>query len=506
VDRSSIEIGTGESGITLSSGIDESGISGPGLDVLGLGGDDHGESSVVAGATPPDSDREPIDRDESGTDDHDVIDFGIAAAAGIAGGAAASFDQDTGGAPALEVAGKPARKRGLGQSIGILLGGVLAIPITLAILIWGLKQDPLGIARQVPESLAFLVPAELRQPAARPAAGGPDLSSAASLADLPVADAVPADVPSEQPPAADLVAGGDPATAEPIADHAVEEHSREEPATDLTAVATEPAAVGEPVSDEAGAVGEGAALPAADVLAVPEPSPAPADLATLVTPAEPALPAIEPDPVAPPVVPQPEPLDLSGVDSAVANAMSSLEAVNALADRPGRDRNLALVEWYRQMARVAEELTQIEPVATDSGTPLAVASLYDAIASRPELLDELARLARNWLAYAKRSGDGVVLPATFVETRQVGPYWYSRVSLAEAGGRSRELAVISRAEPIAHAGELVLLTGLALDENMIWAADVRLSTPVEDGVGSEIEAGAIPVVPAEPDPFGVPVP
>jgi hypothetical protein len=188
--------------------------------------------------------------------------------------------------------------------------------------------------------------------------------------------------------------------------------------------------------------------------------------------------------------------------------MASLDAVNAAADPAGRGRTMALVEWYKQIARVAEEWAMLEHMAADSGRPLAeapaaVAELYADIAARPELLDDLARLSRNWLAYAKRGGDGVVVPATFAETRQVGPYWYSRVSLVEAGGRTRELVVISRSEPAALAGDLILLTGLAMDGNVIWAADIRSAIPTErrDGVETGVDS---PVRPAEPDPFGLP--
>lgn len=512
-DHSAIEIGTGESGISMASDIDESGMSEPDLDVLGLIGDGRDESSVEDGEPVFGVEQMAAEQDAAPADGSDLVDFGLAAAATatavVSGGARAADDVVAIDAAASQAVAKPGRKGTFGQLLGVLLGGILAIPITLAILIWGLKQDPLDIAKQVPESLAFLVPAELRKAARPPVAGGPDLSAAASLDDLPAAEEAGTDLGSGQAPAGHEVAVTEPAPVEPIADPVIEEHPADEPAVVAaeTVAVVETAAAAEPAGDEAVAAVDGPEPPAANAAVEPSSD----DVAALVTPAEPAVPAIATVPVAPPVVPQPEPLDLSGIESAAADAMLAVEAVKASADPAGRDRTRALVEWYKSLARVAEELAMLERVAADSGTPLAetpppVVRLYDDIASRPELLDHLARLSRNWLAYAKRAGDGVVIPATLAETRPVGPYWCSRVALAEAGGRAREIAVISRSEPVAHAGDLLLLTGLVLDGDVIWAADVRSAVPVSDGVARETQAGADPFAPAEPDSFGVPVP
>jgi hypothetical protein len=528
VDRSSIEIGTGDSGITVSSGIDE-----PGIDVLGLmsGTSDVsaslGEPSDAAWepeqegepdrAWEPDEEAagSPAIRNESPTEGADVIDFEMAAAAAAAsgaGGEAVSGDAASSGRPLVKVATKAARKRGLGQWVGVVLGGVLAIPITLGILIWGLKQDPLQITKHLPESLAFLLPAEFQKGPATRVVGGPDLSAAASLEDLPAVEVAITDAGSEQPLASEETATEEPAVSEPAATAQAVEDVAGDRVVDEPMTGADEAVTGvEPAAHEAAAKLAAAAVDPDDVASVPVPQPSLDDLEGLMPEAEPAMPVVEPVPQVPPVVavmPQPEPLDLSGVENAVADAMASLDAVNAAADPAGRGRTMALVEWYKQIARVAEEWAMLEHVAADSGRPLAeapaaVAELYADIAARPELLDDLARLSRNWLAYAKRGGDGVVVPATFAETRQVGPYWYSRVSLVEAGGRTRELVVISRSEPAALAGDLILLTGLAMDGNVIWAADIRSAIPTERRDGVETGADS-PVRPAEPDPFGLP--
>jgi hypothetical protein len=230
-------------------------------------------------------------------------------------------------------------------------------------------------------------------------------------------------------------------------------------------------------------------------------------VAALVTPQEDVAVGSAPLPVEPivPAVPEPEPLDTSGLERAVAEASTALEAVQSVADPADPARKALLVEWYKQLVRVAEELAMLERVAADSGRPLAAtpevaAAHHHRILAAPERLDDLARLARNWLAYNRREGDGIVMPATFAGARQVGPYWYSRVSMAEAGGRSREVAVISRAEPAAAAGDAVLISGLVLDGDLLWAADMR-SAAAQPAISSPPVA---PATAAEPDPFGLP--
>lgn len=56
------------------------------------------------------------------------------------------------------------RKQSAGSVIGVIVGGLLALPIVLVILLWGFRRDDFGVARMLPEPLAFLLPAELRVP------------------------------------------------------------------------------------------------------------------------------------------------------------------------------------------------------------------------------------------------------------------------------------------------------------------------------------------------------
>jgi hypothetical protein len=197
------------------------------------------------------------------------------------------------------------------------------------------------------------------------------------------------------------------------------------------------------------------------------------------------------------VVTEPEPLDLGSLEAAVAEATAAFDAVQAVVDPADPARKTLLVDWYRQMARVAQELAMLEHVANDSGRPLpaipaAAADLGGRVLATPQLADDLARLARNWLTYSRRDGDGVVMPATLSAARRVGPYWCSRVTIAEAGGASRELSVISRIEPAAVPGDPVVIMGLVMDGGVLWASDVRSATAVA------------PAAAVEPDPFGQP--
>jgi hypothetical protein len=87
------------------------------------------------------------------------------------------------------------------------------------------------------------------------------------------------------------------------------------------------------------------------------------------------------------------------------------------------------------------------------------------------------------------------MPATFSGARRVGPYWCSRVSIAEAGGASRELSVISRIEPVALPGDAVIVMGLVMDGGVLWASELLSAS-----------AASNPAAVAEPDPFSQPGP
>lgn len=435
---SAIEIGTGASGISSPSDI-EAGETFAGFHEPGEGmpsaDDEPAESFAFAG--------EEVASGEMPADETETIDFATAAAGAAAVGAALAGGD--GEAAAAAPAKRPARakaqkKSGFGQMLGVVLGGAMAIPITLAILIWGFKKDPFKVTKHVPDSVAFLLPAQFQKGYVKPLEGGPDLSAAPSLDDLPSAETAAVDAATEAAPGD--VAGGEP--------DLTDEPAMEQPA-------------GEPAPPEEPGTGE---------VATAEPTEEPA--------------ATEPPP-APPAAPEPPPLDTAAVDRAVDDAATALAALQAVADPTDPVRKTLLIDWYKQLARMAEELALLEREAADTGRPLTatpdnVGAVHAAVVATPGLVDDLERLSRNWLAYAKRGSDGVVMPAAFGGARRVGPYWRSEMTIAEAGGKSRDVTVITRTEPAALPGDMVLVTGVVLAGDVVWGSDVR---PAKADVAAE---------------------
>ena len=440
---SHVEVGTGLSGVVSPSQVD------PPSD--GGAMDDWAEAAAGEGAFDPFSTDDQTSFDASGFDGvsesnaaapgEPQFDVGVAEVAGA--GAAATMAQ-----PARHRQADGPKGGGIGQLIGIVLGGVMAIPITYAILIWGFQKDPFKLAKLVPAEVAFLLPQKF-QPGSKQS-GGPKLEAASALDTLPA------------------VAEGEP--VEP------------EPGTEPAPVAEEP----QPMKD----------LPAADLAAAPETS-AQAD----ASPTEPREPAPE-SPVPPPfdelvaepktppagpvAPPEPEPLDVAALEAAVGEATAAFDSL-AAADPEAPDRKKLLVNWYKRLAAVAEQIVLLEKVALDSGRSLdgtlgGVEGVRAAIATDATVQADLARLGAMWLASKKRPSDGAVLLGTFAGARQVGPYWSSRVEIA--GAEPRTVAVISRAEPKGEPGEQVLVTGVLFDGDVIWASDCRplagKAAPVED--------------------------
>jgi hypothetical protein len=440
--ESSVNIGTGTSGILSPSGIDAADDDEPAAPAL--------DADPFAGLTaePMDwgtavSNGDQIDGDspERESEDESVVAFDMAAATGLAGaaGAAAFAAGDDGPKPTTGKPKRPAPPRkkkpsAIGQLIGVVLGGALAIPVTFAILIWGFGKDPFNLVPMLPESVAFLLPAKF-QPA----------GAAAGLPQLPSLD----DIVGTSPGGGEGTA--DDEAALPSADDLPGIEPEPEP-TDLTAIDPAPPA-GDPVMD----------LVDEPVLSVPPP-----------VAVEPVLP------------PAPEPLDLERLGAAIAEAQAAFEAVTAVDDPSDPVRRRLLAKWYRALAGYAEELAAVERLAAETGRPFDAAveqgeAIRAGLADHPQLLAELSRLTRDWIAYAKRPSDGVVAPATFVMARRVGPYWRSQLSLAATDKLpARELVVLTRAEPAVAPGDEVVIVGLAVDDDVVWASDLR---PAAAGAG-----------------------
>ncbi len=325
----------------------------------------------------------------------------------------------------------PARKKkpsAVGQMVGVVLGGAMAFPIVVLILWWIVGKDALNVAPLVPDALSFIVPAKFRS-GGQVATGGSDAPSLDDvLGGTPQESAVPDDVAVTDP------------SVEPMPEPEIPQPEPVEPSdTDLAALTpttgTEPVdAGGDPLGD----------------LLNEEPA----------TPAEPPQPA-------------PVPLDTAALDAAAQKALSALAAVQSVDDPSDPVLKKLLVECYRALSGYAQELAMLERVAIDTGRaletmPAAVATVDTAITDRPELFGSLARLTRDWMKYAKRPSDGVVAPVTLVSVRRVGPYWRAEVTLGE-----RPLVVLAQSEPEAAPGDMVIVTGLTVDGDVVWATQMR---------------------------------
>jgi hypothetical protein len=449
---SSIEIGTGASAIGLHGEPQQEEIGDPFAEISGSGaGEAAAEWPGIDAAADAATAAEP---DEGGFPLVETTGAAAVVAASTAGGVKKPVKR-----PA-----KPAKKAGgIGQLVGIMLGGVMAIPITLGILLYGLGKDPFGVAKAVPPQAAFLLPQKFRPGYKRPAPARSDVAGGSALDNLPTIEPV-----EPEPPA--------PESVEPSVD--------EPPAVEPSAVVDSDAVVPPPPDT----VSEPAPEPLLDTVAVDGPG---VETPGFEPPGLDGL-GVEPEPAAPaqpPAPPEPPPLDTLALDEAVGDAAALCAALGAVDDKENRAYKLLRTRWYRALARVAEELVAVENAAAITGRPLAsppdnVAALHGQLGGRASLAAELAALAPDWLAYEKRGSDGVVVPVNFGSSRRVGPYWSSRVTLTAADGTSRDLTVVSRAEPAAIAGDRLVVTGVALDGAVIWAADVR---PAADG--GDLSAG-----------------
>ncbi|MFM7035278.1 MAG: hypothetical protein ACKOYJ_08900 [Planctomycetia bacterium] len=438
IESASIQIGTGESGLMAESG------SLPSSEEIDHVGGDHAEAVEQAADEPVEQAAEwPVDdwsAAPAATEADPGIDgFGIehAAAAAVVLGTASTA--------------RKAKKSG-GGAFGAIIGGVLSVPIVVLILFgvfWGTGRDPIGFRSWLPR---FLLPAAAR-------------ASVREVADV----ARPADAPPTTMDSLTAVESTESATADATDSEMGESESTDDSPSieagslddlsDVTASIddeTEP-----PMVEDA----EGTTDPTLD--SVPDVEIESPLLASAPTPTISDL--NTPAPTEPP------PLDLSGLESAVESALASTDTVLA-GQTDASDRRKRLVEWYKDLARVGEELAMLETVAADSGRPLTetprpILDLYGRIVAAESNATDLRRLCRNWVDFAKRPADGVILVGDFVSTRQVGPYWHTSVAIEQADGSPREVVVISRRAPRADPGDRAVVAGVVFSGDVIWAAD-----------------------------------
>jgi len=361
-----------------------------------------------------------------------------------------------------------ARRRGVGALGSAMLGGLCALPLTYAILIWGFQRDPLQLAPLVPEAAAFLLPTALRTKTGR-AVSSP--APAAALESRPVAPQLTDDPQSTVDAQAGL----------PGPSSALEVH--QEVAVDETSArASEPAGVANEVG--VGAVveegplraGAGQDLPLVLALEAGEgegtrgnssatiaPAAAASDPVSLGLPAENLNPAVG--------------MALAAVRRAEEKASVAVQTLVEAPTQAGAERNRLRVRWYRALAEWAGSLAAYERAAVEAGQPSMETPAVFSLLQNPTVGDgsvqqDLEELGCMWLTSVRRTSDGVVLAGTLEEVQPSGPYWRSRVRSTNSMG-TLPWSFISRDRPAANPGERVVVMGVILDDDMIWAANCQ---------------------------------
>lgn len=442
IEGSSIQIGTGESGLMAESG------SLPFSQEIDHVGGDHAEAVEQA-----------VDEPGEQAAEWPVGEWSAAPAATEADPGIDGFGIEHAAAAAV-VTGMPstarkAKKSG-GGVFGAIIGGVLSVPIVLLVLLgvfWGTGRDPIGFRSWLPR---FLLPASAR-------------ASVRQMANV----ARPADAPPTTLDSLTGVESTESATADATDPEMGESESTDESPSIEAGLLDGLSDVTASIDDEAEPPmledAEGTTDPTLD--SVPDVAIESSLLASAPTTTMRDLDT----PVPPPAPAEPPPLDLSGLESAVESAMASTDTVLA-GQADSSDRRKRLVAWYKDLARVGEELAMLETVAADSGRPLTetprpILDLYGRIVAAESVAADLKRLCRNWVDFAKRPADGVMLVGEVVSTRQVRPYWHTSVAIEQADGSRREVVVISRRAPRADPGDRAVVAGVVFSGDVVWGAD-----------------------------------
>lgn len=344
------------------------------------------------------------------------------------------------------------KRGGMGQIIGVVLGGVLAIPVTLAILLFGFQRDPFQITPRVPVGLRFLLPSRFRSVGVeRRVEGVARAPGGMTLDQLPTSRSAESE-PIVSGGASIAAASGDPLTAEP----GEPKVAASEPVEELVAG----------LPDRGGAD----SLDHVDIVV------------------EPVTMEHEPATVSPP--PENAGIDLSHVDTAVAAAIAATEGLGEQTvggDPSAHDQ--ALVGWYRRLSLFADELAKAERGAIETGRP--VSEVVDRVTELGRRLsggrlDDLDLLGTMWLASEKRPSDGAILLATLEVAHPVGPWWGGRFTVG--GENPRALSFLARSAPRAQPGQRVIVIGVLGDAGTIWAVDIGAvpdQSGTADGDGGE---------------------
>lgn len=299
------------------------------------------------------------------------------------------------------------RQQSKSSLLGVLVGGLLAIPIVVTILLWGFRRDDFGIGRMIPESLSFLMPAELRTPRR---ARDRSLPDPRGLPRLPAEGLIKADDPLVAALAGNPDAGGGTAAL----------------------VAASDAERALPGGDESGErSAEDALLDAADLAML--------EMAT-------ARAGVMLDSVTETPEDAPETLR----KSALVDWYKSLAAVGEEA-----------VAAEQLLADAGRATTRVDG---------ALAGMVERIAARGTAYADLQELARLWLKATKRDSPGAVIPGTLSDVKPVGAVWASTLIGLEQGAETSLVTVLSRRPPEMPVGTDVVAVGVMVGGDVMWAA------------------------------------
>jgi hypothetical protein len=299
------------------------------------------------------------------------------------------------------------RSRPNSSLLGVLIGGLLAIPIVVAILLWGFRRDDFGIGRMLPESLSFLMPVELRTPRRVRERSLPD----------------PRDLP--RLPAEGLISADDPL----VAALAGNPESREGETALKGASGAELTLLGGNEPGERSA--EDALLDAAD-LAMLEMAAARAGVM------------------------------LDSVTETPSDAPETMRK-SALVDWY---KSLAAVG---EEAVAAEQVLADAGRATTS-VGGALTGMVERIAGTGTAYADLQELAQLWLKATKRDSQGAVIPGTLSDVHPVGAVWASTLIGLEQGSETSLVTVLSRRRPDMPVGTDVVAVGVMVGGDVMWAA------------------------------------
>jgi len=457
-------------------------------------------------------------------------------------GAVASDGEGTGGAGDRSRV-RPARPKkkggGPGSIVGVVLGGVLSIPIVIGIL-WALGRLPdfssvgrrssAGAARTVAGSLPSVqnrsldslvaggpAPVEAKAPEAGGTTEeeGPQPPAKAE----PMAETVatgppgPGDVAEEKVPAVPAAASADrPGDSQPSPAASAMKAAPMIPSASDDAEGPD-ARPGAPAVNGAESIGLDASVLAAVVPAMPKAGSTPS--------AEAAVDSGKTDPFGDvfgdgasdtaagvrPAVAETEPLDTLAVDEAADAAIGAFDAlVEVAADDPGRKGLLR--DWYIALARVGEEAARLEGIAIERGSPLGrsldtAERALTAMVADEAVRADMIRVATVWMRANARPSDGIVFPAVMpaeATPRSVGPWWMTKLRPSDAPD-APEVTIIARERPTAAAGEAVVVMGVILDGGVIWATQCRSLPPVPDPErAAAVEPAAAPATDPKDEP------